>query len=179
MTTNHALKIVAVGEDFTALAQELWKQLICIRAIMKTFAAAPNNFTLLALLVGFGLAGVAHADPITVTNFSFEFPALGGDGNSGTVPGWFLEPSVSAPTSPVDLTDFRVRNPSGAQFTGAAGNGSLPAPAAGPQALTFDDTPVLRLRTGQGSLATCRPTSPMPSRWRWGRTMSSSRLALI
>ena len=93
------------------------------------------NFILLSLLIGFGLAGVAHAAPITVPNFSFETPVQGDGGSAGLpVSGWNVAFSDT-------LGGSRVINPAEAAFTGAGGSpGTLPATAHGVQALFYDDT---------------------------------------
>ncbi len=105
---------------------------------------------LASCLIWFGLGKVAHAAPITIDNFSFELPVLGDGDTTHTVPGWTLVPTGN-PIYDSTLTDYEVINPTASQFTGAAMSGSLPAPAAGAQALTFRNTPSTSI-TNTGTL---------------------------
>ncbi|MCE9553124.1 MAG: hypothetical protein K8T91_07065 [Planctomycetes bacterium] len=61
--------------------------------------------------VAIGCAQIAHATPVTVTNFSFENPALT-DGNDNAppnpIPGW-------------TTTTWGTWNPTSGEFTGGAG----------------------------------------------------------
>ncbi len=105
---------------------------------MRNVIPSGKRIVLVSLLLWFGLTRIAHAAPITVPNFSFEIDSVNdGDANNGAT-GWIVDLSK---TSPV-FANFKTANPSEAQFTGAGGNGPLPAPAAGAKALTFEDTPL-------------------------------------
>ncbi len=75
------------------------------------------------------LAGPVQATPITLTNNSFQTTVVADGASTTTISGWHRQ------TVPLNDSHLQVYNPTSADFSGADGNGALPSPAAGSQAM--------------------------------------------
>jgi uncharacterized protein YjbI with pentapeptide repeats len=72
-------------------------------------------------------AGTAQADPITIANYSFESNVVADGQQTLKHASWTQVSGIS--------NTIVTRNPTSAEFAGAGGNGNLPSPALGSQAL--------------------------------------------
>lgn len=112
---------------------------------MRVLLAIAAAVTLLAF-VGTAYADVVE-DPVTVLNFSFQSNVVADGAQTSKTAKWLGQSG--------DTTKLVTRNPTSAEFAGAAGNGALPSTAQSSQALynfatASNDVGVLYNYTGGG-----------------------------